>query len=52
MEKEENINQENTETETPNKEVETDKQSDINQEENKSAEEKIELSPEEKIKEL
>jgi molecular chaperone GrpE len=52
MEKEENLNQENTETETPNEEVETDKQSDIKQEENKSAEEKIELSPEEKIKEL
>ena len=52
MEKEENLNQENTETETPNEEVETDKQSDIKQEENKVAEEKIELSPEEKIKEL
>ena len=52
MEKEENLNQENTETETPNEEVETDKQSDIKQEENKSTEEKIELSPEEKIKEL
>ena len=52
MEKEENLNQENTETETPNEEVETDKQSDIKQEESKSAEEKIELSPEEKIKEL
>ena len=52
MEKEENLNQENTETETPNEEVETEKQSDIKQEENKNAEEKIELSPEEKIKEL
>ena len=52
MEKEENLNQENTETETLNEEVETDKQSDIKQEENKSVEEKIELSPEEKIKEL
>ena len=52
MEKEENLNQENTETETPNEEVETDKQSDIKLEENKNAKEKIELSPEEKIKEL
>ena len=52
MEKEENLNKENTETETPNEEVETDKQSDIKPEENKSSEEKIELSPEEKIKEL
>ena len=52
MEKEENLNQENTTAETPNKEAETDKQSDIKQEENKGAEEKIELSPEEKIKEL
>ena len=52
MEKEENLNQENTETETPNEEVDTDKQSDIKQEESKSIEEKIELSPEEKIKEL
>jgi molecular chaperone GrpE len=52
MEKEENLNQENTATETPNEEVETDKLSDIKQEENKSAEEKKELSPEEKIKEL
>jgi molecular chaperone GrpE len=52
MEKEENLNQENTTAETPNKETETDKQSDEKQEENKSAEEKIELSPEEKVKEL
>ena len=52
MEKEENLNQENTAAETPNKEAEIDKQSDIKQEENKGAEEKIELSPEEKIKEL
>src|SRR5210317_84790 len=52
MEKEENLNQENTAAETPNKEPETDKQSDIKQEENKGTEEKIELSPEEKIKEL
>ena len=52
MEKEENLNQENTTAETPNKETEADKQSDEKQEENKSAEEKIELSPEEKVKEL
>ena len=52
MEKEENLNQENTSAETPNKETETVKQSDDKQEENISAEEKIELSPEEKIKEL
>jgi molecular chaperone GrpE len=52
MEKEENINQENTAAETSNKEPETDKHSDDKQEENKSVEEKIELSPEEKIKEL
>ena len=52
MEKEENINQENTTAETSNKETETDKQSDENQEENKNAEEIKELSPEEKIKEL
>ena len=52
MEKEENLNQENTIAKTPNKETETDKQSDEKQEEKKSAEEKIELSPEEKIKEL
>ena len=52
MEKEENLNQENTAAETSNEKIETDKQSDDKQEENKSAEEKIELSPEEKIKEL
>src|SRR6056300_1703593 len=52
MEKEENINQENTAAETSNKETETDKHSDDKQEESKSADEKIELSPEEKIKEL
>ena len=52
MEKEENLNQENTAAETPNKETETDKQSDVKQEDNKGVEEKIELSPEEKIKEL
>jgi len=52
MEKEENLNQENSKSENPNKEAETDKQPEIKQEENKVAEEKIELSPEEKIKEL
>jgi molecular chaperone GrpE len=52
MEKEENLNQENTSAENSNKEAETDKRSDEKQENNKSAEEKIELSPEEKIKEL
>ena len=52
MEKEENLNQENTTGETSNMEAETDKQLDDNREENKNAEEKKELSPEEKIKEL
>ena len=52
MEKEENLNQENTATETSNENIEADKQSDDKQEENKNLEEKIELSPEEKIKEL
>ena len=52
MEKEQNLNQENTAAETPNNETETDKQSDAKQEENKGVEEKKELSPEEKIKEL
>ena len=52
MEKEENLDQKNTTTETSNEEIEADKQSEDKQEENKSAEEKIELSPEEKIKEL
>ena len=52
MEKERNLNQENTATEDSNKKIETEKQSDEKQEENKSTEEKIELSPEEKIKEL
>ena len=52
MEKEENLNQENTAAETSNEKVEADKQSEDKQEENKVAEEKIELSPEEKIKEL
>jgi len=49
MEKEENLNQENTKAETSNEEIEVDKQPDDKQEE---IEEKVELSPEEKIKEL
>ena len=52
MEKEENLNQENTTTETSNENNEADRQSSDNQEENKGVEEKIELSTEEKIKEL
>ncbi|MDA8538233.1 nucleotide exchange factor GrpE [Candidatus Pelagibacter bacterium] len=52
MEKEENLNQENTTTDTSSEEIEADKQSEDKQEENKGTEEKIELSPEEKIKEL
>ena len=52
MEKEENLNQENTAAETSNEKIEADKQSDDKQKENKVAEEKTELSPEEKIKEL
>ena len=52
MEKEQNLNQENTAADTTNKETETDKQSDTKQEENKGVEEEKELSPEEKIKEL
>ena len=43
---------ENTAAETSNDNNETDKQSGDKQEENKGVEEKIELSPEEKIKEL
>ena len=52
MEKEENLNQENAKAETSNEEVEVDKQPDDNQEEIKEVEEKVKLSPEEKIKEL
>ena len=52
MEEEKNLSQENTAAETPDKEAETDKQSDVKQEENKGVEEGKELSPEEKIKEL
>ncbi|MDA9789090.1 nucleotide exchange factor GrpE [Candidatus Pelagibacter sp.] len=52
MEKEENLNQENTKTDTSNEEIEVDKQPDDRQEEIKEVEEKVELSPEEKINEL
>ena len=52
MEKEENLNQENTATETSNEEVVVEKQSDDKKKENKNVEEKIELSPEDKIEEL
>ena len=52
MEKEENPNQENTKAETSNEEIEVDKQPDDKQEEIKEVEEKVELSPEEKIIEL
>jgi molecular chaperone GrpE len=52
MEKEENLNQENTTAETSNDEIVAEKQSDDKKEENKNVEEKIELSPEDKIKEL
>jgi len=52
MEKEENLNQENTTAETSNEEIVVEKQSDDKKEENKNVEEKIELSPEDKIKEL
>jgi molecular chaperone GrpE len=52
MEKEENLNQENTTAETSNEEVVVEKQSDDKKEENKNVEEKIELSPEDKIEEL
>ena len=52
MEKEENLNQENIESETSSENNETDKKSEDNKEENKVVEEKKELTPEEKIKEL
>ena len=52
MEKEENLNQENTTAETSNEEVVVEKQSEDKKEENKNVEEKIELSPEDKIEEL
>ena len=52
MEKEENLNQENTTSETSNENFEAEKELDDKQEKNKDVEEKIELSPEEKITEL
>jgi molecular chaperone GrpE len=52
MEKEENLNQENIESETSSKNNEADKKSEDNKEENKVVEEKKELTPEERIKEL
>ena len=52
MEKEENPNQENTSAETSIENNEGNQQSSDKNEEIKVAEEKIELSPEEKIKEL
>ena len=52
MEKEENLNQENIESETYNENNETDKKSDDKNEEKKVVEEKKELTPEERIKEL
>ena len=52
MEKEENLNQENIESETSNENNETDKKSEDNKEENKVVEEEKELTPEERIKEL
>ena len=52
MEKEENLNQENIESETSNENNETDKKSDDKNEEKKVLEEKKELTPEERIKEL
>ena len=52
MEKEENLNQENTTAEASSEEVETGKKSEDKQEENKGTEEKKELTPEEKILEL
>merc|ERR1711965_1080296 len=52
MEKEENLNQENTSAETPNEKNEVNKQLDDKQENNNSVEKEKELPPEEKIKEL
>ena len=52
MEKEENINHENTTAETSNEEIMANKQSDDKPEESENVQEKIELSPEDKIKEL
>ena len=52
MEKEENLNQKNIESETSIENNETDKKSDDKNEEKKVVEEKKELTPEERIKEL
>ena len=52
MEKEENLNQEKTTAEISNEEIVVEKQYDDQKEEGKNLEEKIELSPEDKIKEL
>ena len=52
MEKEENLNQENIKSQTLNENNEADKKQDNNEEESKVIEEKKELTPEEKIKEL
>ena len=52
MEKEENLNQENTIAENSNDNAEADRQLDDKQEENTATEEQVELSPEEKINEL
>ena len=51
MEKEENLNQKNTTSEPSNEKIEAEKELGDKKEKNKE-EEKIELSPEEKIKEL
>ncbi|WP_435096811.1 nucleotide exchange factor GrpE [Candidatus Pelagibacter bacterium nBUS_27] len=52
MEKEENLNQKNTKAETLNESNEAGKQSDDKHDDNNGVEEKVELSPEEKTKEL
>ena len=52
MEKEENLNEENTSPEVINENNESDKQPDDKQDEIKDFEEKVELSSEDKIKEL
>jgi len=52
MEKEENLNQENTTSETSDEKIKVEKELDDKQEKDKTVEEKLELSPEEKIKEL
>ena len=52
MEKEENLNKENTSPEVINENNEADKQPDDKQDEIKDSEEKVELSSEDKIKEL